>query len=387
MTGLNATRPLVLVAARDPALAAPYAARLESLGFQSLATAGPGVVDAAARGGVDLCVLAPGWTPAGGRDSDADEGLALCRLLKEDPRTARLPVLFLTQAAEPAVHARAVDAGADDVLGGRDADSLLATRVSTLLRLKSATDALDQSARRLRELEKIRDDLMQMIVHDLKTPLTSVLATLEILADGDLGGLTNQQERAVEDMRSMGDQLLELIDDLLEVWRIETTSLPLEPEVINPEAMLADLMREWTYRFRQVGAKASVDAAADTPSFRGDRAVLRRVFANLFQNALVHCTAPVRLRTSVAPDPGGVLFTVSDNGPGIPRAFHEVIFRTFHRLPKPNEPPVRGSGLGLAFCRLAVEAHGGRIWVDSEEGKGSAFRVLLPLEPRGPEPR
>src|SRR6185369_582793 len=103
----------------------------------------------------------------------------------------------------------AVEAGADDVLPVGQDPALLNARMQALLRLKSATDALDESARRLRELEKVRDDLMQMIVHDLKTPLTSVLATLEILGDGDLGPVSDEQGRAVLDMRARGDELLQ----------------------------------------------------------------------------------------------------------------------------------------------------------------------------------
>jgi signal transduction histidine kinase len=80
-------------------------------------------------------------------------------------------------------------------------------------------------------------------------------------------------------------------------------------------------------------------------------------------------------------DPRGVLFTVADNGPGIPPQYHEVIFHKFESVKAPNVPRVRSSGLGLAFCRLVVEAHGGRIWVQSAEGAGSAFHIVLPLRP------
>jgi signal transduction histidine kinase len=87
----------------------------------------------------------------------------------------------------------------------------------------------------------------------------------------------------------------------------------------------------------------------------------------------------VELRIFARTDPRGVLFTVADNGPGIPPQYHEVIFHKFERVKTPNVPRVRSSGLGLAFCRLVVEAHGGRIWVQSAEGAGSAFHILLPV--------
>ena len=103
---------------------------------------------------------------------------------------------------------------------------------------------------------------------------------------------------------------------------------------------------------------------------------------NLLQNALVHASSDiVRVRLSARRDPAGVLFTVADNGVGISPEYHEVIFRKFETVKLQAAPRVRGTGLGLAFCKLAIDAHGGRIWVQSTEGRGSQFHVLLPLEP------
>ena len=99
---------------------------------------------------------------------------------------------------------------------------------------------------------------------------------------------------------------------------------------------------------------------------------------------MTHSASPVTVRLSARRDPDGVRFTVADDGPGIPREYHELIFRKFETGRTRAAPRVRSSGLGLAFCKLAVDAHGGRIWVQSEEGKGSQFHVLLPLAPPSP---
>src|SRR5439155_5121047 len=112
-----------------------------------------------------------------------------------------------------------------------------------------------------------------------------------------------------------------------------------------------------------------------------DKALLRRVLGNLVSNALTHSASAITLQLSARRDNEGILFTVSDNGPGIPSEYHEVIFRKFERVKNPNIPRTRSSGLGLAFCKLAVDAHGGRIWVQSTEGKGSAFHFTLPIKP------
>jgi signal transduction histidine kinase len=137
---------------------------------------------------------------------------------------------------------------------------------------------------------------------------------------------------------------------------------------------------DWEFRFQQAGAHHSVDVAPDAPTVLADRPLLKRVFGNLLQNAITHSGTAVTVRLSARRDPDGVLFTVSDDGPGIPREYHELIFRKFE-TGRSRGPRVRSSGLGLAFCKLAIDAHGGRIWVQSEEGKGSHFHIVLPLRP------
>jgi signal transduction histidine kinase len=213
--------------------------------------------------------------------------------------------------------------------------------------------------------------------------LTSILATLELLLDGDFGTLDATQRQVIMDAEGKSEDLLRLIEDLLEIAKIEEAALPLSLEPIAPAALLTEILHEWTLRFQQEGATASIDVADDVPVFQADKGLLKRVFANLIQNALTHSARAVTLQFRVRRDASGILFTVADNGPGIPSEYQEVIFRKFEQVRMPHAPRVRSSGLGLAFCRLVVEQHGGRIWVRSNEGEGSAFHVLLPLVPAG----
>ena len=360
--------------------------QLQLLGYRTVeAFDGPSAVRLCAEEMPDLCILDVAM-PAGdlGVD-DRSTGFEVCRRIKRDPRTARIPVIFVTALSETTDRVRAIEAGGDDFLTKPHNRLVLGARVRSLLKLKAATDALEDSLRKQRELEKVRDDLMKMIVHDLKTPLTTVLATLEMLLDGDFGALADRQQEAMSHAFGKANDLLALIEDLLEIARIEESRVPIQAVPIAPGALFADLVRDWQVRLQQDHAVAQVDVAPDTPVFRADRGLLDRVLSNLVQNALVHSGRPVSLRLAARPDPHGVLLTVQDDGPGIAPEYHELIFRKFESLKAPHAPRVRSSGLGLTFCRLAVEAHGGRIWVQSQVGAGSAFHILLPLVPAPPE--
>ena len=374
--------PVILVADDVPANVELLFDQLHALGYSTIAAQdGPSALEACFEHRPDLCILDVSM-PAGSLGvDDRSTGFEVCRRIKRDPRTSRIPVIFVTALNDTTDRVKGIEAGGDDFLTKPHNRLVLGARVRSLLRLKAATDALEESFRKLRELEKVKDDLMKMIVHDLKAPLTSVLATLEMVIDGDFGPLGEHQRKVLGDAEGKAEDLLALIEDLLEVARIEDGAVVLDVAPIAPAAFLAEVVHEWSLRFQQEGASATIDVTDDAPVFEADKALLKRVFGNLIQNALTHSSKAVRLSLSAHADTDGVLLTVADNGPGIPPQYHELIFRKFEQVKTPNIPRVRSSGLGLAFCKLVLDAHGGRIWVQSSEGAGSAFHMHLPQHP------
>ena len=388
-TAPSANAPLILVADDVAANVELLFDQLHVLGFRAIAASdGPSTLAACFEHRPDLCILDVSM-PAGdlGVD-DRSTGFEVCRRIKRDPRTKGIPVIFVTALNDTTDRVKAIEAGGDDFLTKPHNRLVLGARVRSLLKLKATTDSLEDTLRKLREVEKMRDDLMKMIVHDLKTPLTSVLATLEMLIDGDFGGLNDQQRKMLTDAEGKAEDLLALIGDLLEVSRIEEATMVLDLQPIAPAALLNEIVHEWTIRFQQEHATASIDVADDSPVFEADKPLLKRVIGNLVQNALTHSATAITLQLSARRDNDGILFTIADNGPGIPPEYHEVIFRKFERVKNQNTPRTRSSGLGLAFCKLVVDAHGGRIWVQSAgEGKGSAFHFSLPTKPAHREVR
>ncbi|MCC6319205.1 MAG: response regulator [Gemmatimonadaceae bacterium] len=382
MTARLGEAPVILIADDSQANCELLAEQLHSLGFRTIMAHDARAALAAVWEHRPDLVILDVQMPAGDLEvADRSAGYEVCRRIKADPASARIPIVFVTALTESTDRLLAIEAGGDDFLVKPHNRLVLGARVRSLLRLKTATDALEESFKRLRELERVRDDLMKMIVHDLKTPLTSILATLELLGDGDLGPLETMQRSAVQDAMGKSDELLNLIDDLLEVRRIEETSIALTLEEIDTVRLVDELIRESASRFEQERTTVHRRLDEAVPPIRGDRALLRRVLGNLIQNALIHSARPIDLWLAIQLDEAGVRISVRDNGPGIAPEFHESIFRKFQKGAARRESRPRTSGLGLTFCRLVVEAHGGRIWVESAVGEGSTFHVLLPVDP------
>lgn len=232
-------------------------------------------------------------------------------------------------------------------------------------------------------LEQVREDLTHMIVHDLRNPLSSIMSSLELIRarlqdptmDISLDQLFTIAQRS-------GERLFGLIDSILDVARLESGKAELNYQAIE----VGEMVRE---AVEQVGPVAvgreirlSLHVPPGLPLIEGDRHLLLRTLINLLDNALKFTPPGGEVQVTVERPSADVLqFAVSDTGPGIPREYQERIFDRFTRLP--NEQ-LRGTGIGLAFCKLAVEAHRGRIWVESQPGKGATFFFTLPLNPDQP---
>jgi two-component system sensor histidine kinase/response regulator len=365
---------LILVVDDEPSNVGVLCDLLEALDYRTVGAGSGEAALALARDRAPELVLLDVMMP--GMD-----GLEVCRRLKADPATASIPVVFVTALSDAEDRARGIEAGGDDFLTKPFSRPVLVARIRSLLRLKAAQDQLAESYRRLRELESLKDDLTRMVVHDLKSPLTGILGSLEMVLDGDAGPLTADQRRLLGDAGERGGDLLRMVDNLLDLSRLEESQVRLQLRDLDAGRLLREVAGAWTVRAEREGARITAEAAAGL-AVRADEGMVRRVLGNLIGNALRHGGAGVAIRLSAVAAEGGVKFTVADDGVGIAEADHEAIFRKYgRRADADGGGSTGGSGLGLTFCKLAVEAHGGRIWVQSRAGEGAAFHFLLPPRP------
>jgi PAS domain S-box-containing protein len=227
------------------------------------------------------------------------------------------------------------------------------------------------------ELEEMRQDLTAMLLHDLQSPLSNVISTLELLrlqmgSDGDAMTL----ELLDIASRSSG-QLQRLIASLMDISRLEAGQPVGQQTAIELPKLIADAYEMDEPNFARRGVVLYRLLPDDLRPLYVEPNVISRVLLNLFDNALKYSRDGERITVEGrAIDNGEVLISVSDQGNGIPKEYREIIFEKFRRIK--NDSSSKGLGLGLAFCRLAVEAHGGRIWVDDAPGGGARFNLTLP---------
>jgi signal transduction histidine kinase len=256
-------------------------------------------------------------------------------------------------------------------VSGRDEVAALASAFNQMAAQLQAAD------RRQRELESLRRDLIAWVGHDLQTPLASIRAVLEALADGvvdDPDTVRRYFATAQRDVQSLSS----LIDDLFQMAQLDAGGLPLD----RSKSSLADLISDTLESFSELAKRAHVilegNAAADVDPVDMDTQRIGRVLNNLVGNALRHTPAGGRAQVEARRTGAGVQVIVRDSGEGIPAQDLAHVFERFYRGEKSRSRATGGAGLGLAIARGIVRAHGGDIQVESEAGRGTRFTFTLP---------
>ena len=230
----------------------------------------------------------------------------------------------------------------------------------------------------LRRLERVRRDFVANVSHEFRTPLTAIQGFAETLLAGAIDDAQNRV-RFLEIILEHARRLARLTEDLLRLSQMDSDRLELEIDEISVSQIVDSCLATAQHRALENGLKLSVNIPENPPSVAGDRRRLAEVLQNLLDNARQYTLPGGEIVLSVEASELEVVFTVSDTGIGIPRTDQSRIFERFYRVDAARSREAGGTGLGLAIAKHLIEAHGGRIWVESEIGKGSHFHFSVPI--------
>jgi len=226
------------------------------------------------------------------------------------------------------------------------------------------------------EAEQIKDEFVGMVSHELKTPLTVIIGALSVAAEE---GISEEQRKELfEDAMSSAVGMATIVENLLELSRHQSNRLSLKAEQTDVGQVAGEVAQK--LRPTSTIHHLSVDVPKSCPAITVDRVRIERVLYNLVENAIKYSPEGGEIKIFARCENGHVVIGVSDQGIGISADDRSRLFQSFERLEGKEQRKVPGLGLGLRVCRIIIEAHGGKIWVESAPGKGSTFYFTLPIK-------
>jgi len=261
----------------------------------------------------------------------------------------------------------------------------------TFAELTEHNHRLERAVARLEEIDRLKSNFLAMMSHELRTPLTSVIGYTEMMAEGLAGPITGEQRDYLTTILGKADQLLQLITAVLDVASLESAPLALDRAALSLADVVASEVAIFTAQAGRRGIAIDLEARGGC-TVVGDRKKIRQIVASLLSNAVKFTPDQGRVGVAVRPGPlspyerdapHAVQLVVSDSGIGISREQVGKIFEPFFQVDSSSTRAFGGTGLGLTLAKAYVEAHGGRIWVDTAPGQGSTFVATFPLRDEG----
>lgn len=341
-----------------------------------------------ARSGLDALRIARAYPPAlvlldvlmPGMD-----GIEVCQLLKEDALTREAPVILLSALDTLGDKLRGLEAGACDyIVKPFQVEEVLA-RVKTQLAMREMQDDLRRNNQQLSLLNSQKNELLGMVAHDLRNPLTVIHGYCKVLQGNALGPLNERQTNSVQQMQQAGERMLSMIDDLLDASALEAGRLELRRQLVDPRTILDRSLHTLSVQAEAKRIELVGEIVEPLPEWiSADSHKLQQVMENLLSNAVKYSQSDTVVRARLSTDSEGQLrWDVQDQGQGIPADELGKVFEPFQKTSTRATAGEKSTGLGLAIARKIVEGHGGDIRVQSQQGQGSCFTVTLPV-PAGP---
>ncbi len=298
------------------------------------------------------------------------------------PIASAVSDLRIVEAVNRAIHQESVSAAEDEAgyipLTVGEAQRTYRLRVTPMRDEESSllgAVAVLEDITHLRELDRLKTEFIGVASHELRTPVTSLQLSVQLLEEGAVGSLTPEQSEVVKAQKEDLQRLERMMRDLLDMTRLEAGVTPPLMEIVTPGALIGAAVRAIAAQAETQKVVLRTDVPENLPGVRADASQINRVLVNLLNNAIRHTPAGGSVTLSAVREAGAVAFTVQDTGAGIPKEYLTQIFERFAQVPGATGG---GAGLGLSIAKTMVEAHGGTLDVRSTPGQGSLFRFSLP---------
>ena len=305
-------------------------------------------------------------------------GYEVCEHLKKEKLLAEIPVIFISALNDTEDKVKGFSLGAVDYITKPFQLPEVLMRVNTHLELRRQKIELKQNYKKLQELERFRDEMVHMIAHDMRSPLTGIIGSLEIIKLKMKPTSTQEDINILVKAITFSRMLNEMISSFLDVSRLEAGDFPLNLQ-------MTDLGKIIQLSLDSISGLL-INRILVSPVFPDpvyvycDEEITRRILVNLLANALKYTPSEKEVRIEYETCSDCIRVSVIDNGVGIPPEFHEKVFEKFFQAEDKEQRKQYSTGLGLTFCKKAVNAQGGEIVLKSEVGKGSTFSFTLPLK-------
>jgi signal transduction histidine kinase len=315
-------------------------------------------------------------------------GFELCQTLKRRYETRLLPIILVTALNALEDKVQALEYGADDFLSKPINKVELLAKVRSVLRVKALQDELELKRQEIEatnqeliRMQGFKESMMQMVVHDLKNPLASIMGNVQLIQMQSVDSLTPARlKELLQRTQESARQLMRMILNILQIGKLEERKMTLKLEPVLLQGVVQENVDEMVGLSGRDNIRLENRVRPDLAAPRADRELLSRVIANLLNNAFKHTPGGGLVTVDAQQEGVAVTLTVSDTGEGIPEELQPHIFDKFVAGESDtSRRMLYDSGLGLTFCRLAVECHGGKIWLKSKPGEGTTVFISLPL--------
>lgn len=296
------------------------------------------------------------------------DGIEVCRRIKADPHNAHIPVVMATALNSKEDMANCLEAGADDFISKPISGLELRARVKSMLRIKQQYDILKDTL-------QMREDLSTTIVHDLRNPIGNISFACELLLRGELN---KKQRKKVEQILDSGQRLSALTDDLLIMAKMESGKLKLNLTSVNINALVNKVVTDYTYLATNNKIQLATELLKVERNVSIDANLFRRVLENLLSNAIKFSpsSSQVIIKVTLLKLPEkNIQIQISDRGVGVKDELKQSIFNKYEIGTKFKD--INQIGLGLTFCKMIVDAHQGKIFVEDNQPKGAIFTVQI----------